>query len=163
MSLTQTQMFAQKDSSAELKNVAASTASLAKISKPTTTTASKVAELTPALQEAKDSLLRLEHWKFQIDPTDEGVKLNWALPSFDDHPWATIRANKPWQAQGFPNHHGVAWYRTKIQVPAKWRGSKILFHSDGVKDEYDLFINGKLIRHFGSKQIPTDGVQPKQC
>src|SRR5579862_1272388 len=94
--------------------------------------------LSAPLEEAQRSLLRLRTWKFQPDARDEGVKGGWAEPTFDDRGWRQMDPYKPWQEQGFPDHHGIGWYRMHIDVPDAWKGSKVLFHSEGIKEEYDL-------------------------
>lgn len=115
-------------------------------------------QLSTPLQEAQDSLLTLVNWKFHIDPSGDGQKNFWNDPAFDDSSWQSINGNKTWQLQGFPRYHGFAWYRARVNIPAEWKGSKILFHSEGIKEEYDLHVDGKFVRHFGSKNIPTGDV-----
>lgn len=114
--------------------------------------------LSPPLEEARKSVLFLTEWKFQPDAEDRGQSLGWASLSFDDSGWPVLKAVSPWQEQGYPEHHGVGWYRAQIFVPLSWKNTKILFHSDGIRDEYDLYVNGRLLRHFGSREIPTSFV-----
>jgi hypothetical protein len=65
---------------------------------------------------------------------------------------------KSWQDQGHKDFHGTGWYRQHVDVPLSWNGSKVIFHSEGIKEEYDLYVNGKYVRHFGSKIIPVGDV-----
>ena len=118
----------------------------------------KAAQLSEPWQKAAASDIRLNQWKFKTDPEKSGAENRYAEPSFDDSGWVRLNAQADWQHQGYPNHHGIGWYRLSIKVPTDWKGSKVLFHSEGIKEEYDLYINGKLIRHFGSDRIPVGGV-----
>ncbi|MGZ3722636.1 MAG: sugar-binding domain-containing protein, partial [Bdellovibrionales bacterium] len=112
--------------------------------------------LSAPLQEAKDSIFNLDSWKFQTDPT--GQANEWAAPDFDDGTWPTLNAEQTWQEQGFANYHGTAWYRLRVQIPPNWVDSKILLRSEGVAEEYDVYVNGKFARHFGSKDLPVGAV-----
>jgi hypothetical protein len=116
------------------------------------------AELSPPLKEACNSVWRLQNWIFQPDKTDEGTRKNWADPEFVDRNWQKMEPYKTWQDQGHKDFHGTGWYRLHIDVPADWKGSKVIFHSEGIREEYDLFVNGRLIRHFGSMKIPVGDV-----
>jgi len=73
--------------------------------------------LSAPLEEARSSVQRMRNWKFQPDKTDDGFKKGWADPSFDDTSWQKMDPYKPWQDQGFKDHHGIAWYRLPFNVP----------------------------------------------
>lgn len=92
-------------------------------------------------------------WRFQTDPQDVGLKEGWFSPSYNDSTWAKIDCGRTWEDQGFPNYDGYAWYRKIILVPQEWKGSGHLYLIfGGVDDEYDLFVNGKKVAHYGSKE-----------
>jgi alpha-mannosidase len=90
-------------------------------------------------------------WKFQTDPKNIGLKEKWFSPSFDDSKWAKIDCGRPWEEQGYPDYDGIAWYRKLISVPKEWMGKPLFIIFGGVDDEYDLFVNGEKIAHYGSK------------
>ena len=108
------------------------------------------------MDEARASLYDLNSWHFQ--PDSSGKSDQWANPSFDDSQWPVLTAEKSWQDQGFSNFHGIGWYRAKVDVPKQWHGSRIILRSEGIREEYDVFVNGKYIRHFGSTELPVGEV-----
>jgi len=43
------------------------------------------------------------------------------------------------------------WYKRKFEVPADWKGKKVIAHFDGVDHDASIFVNGKLAgRHSGA-------------
>jgi hypothetical protein len=111
---------------------------------------SRVVEPVASLDELKKSVVSLDpDWRFKTDPADVGVKKGWHQPSFDDSGWSLIAAGKHWEDQGYAGYDGIGWYRRTIAIPASWKGSVVRFEASGVDDEYDLYVNGKLIKHFG--------------
>ena len=112
--------------------------------------------ISAPLEEVRASLYDLNSWHFHPDPT--GKSDQWARPKFDDSHWPIISAEKSWQEQGFPRFHGTGWYRARVEIPAQWRGSKIILRSEGVREEYDVYVNGKYIRHFGGVKLPVGNV-----
>jgi hypothetical protein len=109
------------------------------------------------LKDLRQSILSLRQgWRFKTDPGDSGAAAGWALPTLDDSGWALIDAGRCWEEQGFAGYDGVAWYRQHVTIPAGWQGSPVSFISDGVDDEYDLYVNGAFVAHFG--QPPSTSV-----
>jgi len=100
-------------------------------------------QLREKLQERKVELVK-NTWKFKPDPKEEGLKLNWHQPSFKvDDSWKDIRIDKHWEAQGYPNLDGWAWYRLDVTVPKDWAGRPVYLTFEGVDDYYELFVNGQ--------------------
>lgn len=92
-------------------------------------------------------------WRFNTDPKDVGLREHWFSPSFDDSKWTVIDCGRPWEDQGFPNYDGIAWYRKKVLIPEKWAGKPLYLVFGGVDDEYDLFLNGTKVAHYGGREI----------
>ncbi len=92
-----------------------------------------------------------KEWKFKTDPKDIGLAEKWFAPSYNDSDWATIDCAKPWEQQGYPDYDGIAWYRKVVTPPQNWAGKPLYIIFGGVDDEYDLFVNGQKIAHYGSK------------
>lgn len=92
-------------------------------------------------------------WRFQTDPKDIGLNERWSSPSYDDSRWAIIDCGRPWEQQGFSDYDGIAWYRKSVVVPQEWAGKPLFILFGGVDDEYDLFVNGERIAHYGGKDI----------
>jgi hypothetical protein len=86
-------------------------------------------------------------WRFRAGD-DQTV---WAATGFDDSAWETLDAGRTWEAQGHAGYDGVAWYRKRVMVPASWQGSRVRLVANGVDDEYDVFVNGQLVKHHGER------------
>jgi alpha-galactosidase len=52
-------------------------------------------------------------WKFKT-----GDQPEWANPRFNDSGWSSIEIGKAWEAQGYNNYDGFAWYRVHILIPS---------------------------------------------
>jgi hypothetical protein len=81
-------------------------------------------------------------WRFH--PGDDA---RYADPGFDDSKWALIRGNRSWDAQGFKGLSGLAWYRTKVRIPAGDR--QLAVYVRGIDDSSQIFLDGKPIGSFG--------------
>ncbi len=94
-------------------------------------------------------------WRFHT-----GDDPHWAAPGLDDRDWETIDmtplpgshdgdVGRPdyvdgWMAHGHPGHHGYAWYRRAVTVPAAPAAWDILGPTL-VEDGYELYWNGELL------------------
>jgi alpha-glucosidase (family GH31 glycosyl hydrolase) len=85
-----------------------------------------------------------DDWKFKADPTDTGMLASWYSMNYQDNGWTDLNGGKPWEEQGFPDFHGLGWYRKWINIPDKTPG-QLYFILGGAADQYDLFINGERI------------------
>ena len=90
----------------------------------------------------------VKDWRFKLDSSGVGVARGWFRTDVDDKGWPTIRAGRVWEDQGFSDYDGFAWYRKQVVVP-KFNGPLYLIFG-GVDDEYDLYVNGTLIAHYGT-------------
>jgi len=83
----------------------------------------------------------------------------WKDPSFDDSGWKVVRTGVVWQAQGYRDYHGYAWYRMHVAIPSslrtggKWKDSLRIFLAH-VNDVDETFLNGKKIGQTGG--FPSD-------
>lgn len=85
-------------------------------------------------------------WRFHLGDDPDGSK-GWASPSFDDSGWTLIRSDRGWNAQGYHDPEGMAWYRATIQIPA---GTGPLSLSiTGINDSSEVFADGRLIGTYG--------------
>jgi hypothetical protein len=116
----------------------------------------------PALRAA--ATLLDGRWRFHT-----GDDPRWARVDADDSSWETIDLTAPpgshdgdvglpdyvggWMAQGHPGHHGYAWYRRAVSVPAG-RESWDILGPTLVEDGYELYWNGRLLG--GSGRIGPD-------
>ncbi len=101
---------------------------------------------------AAESTISLQtDWLFKPDPDDKGSPEAWYALDYDDSAWSSIDAGKRWEAQGFPDVDGFAWYRKWVDVPAEWDGKDIWFISAGINDSYVLYCNGTRVNSFGDE------------
>lgn len=113
------------------------------------------------VDDARKSFLFLDdQWHFAIDPQDQGISQGWMSPTFDDSAWGRIESRRPWEEQGYAGYDGYAWYRVPFFAPLEWRGSQVRFETDGAGDEYDVFVQGKLVRHQGGGDFGTIALWP---
>ena len=103
-------------------------------------------------------------WRFHI-----GDDRQWADANTDDDGWETVDMTAPpgshdgdvglpdyvggWMAQGHPGHHGYAWYRRAVTVPAGSESWDILGPTL-VEDGYELYWNGRRLG--GSGRLGPD-------
>ena len=64
-----------------------------------------------------------------------------ALPAQD---WRSITVPGDWESQMGP-HDGFAWYRCFVEVPAAWRGSRLLLTVRRVDDVDEAYFNGTRV------------------
>jgi alpha-glucosidase (family GH31 glycosyl hydrolase) len=89
------------------------------------------------------------NWKFAIDSTDVGLKDRWYGTTHPDSSWKDFQAASLWEEQGYPEYDGIGWYRKWVPVPKEIPHPLYLLFG-GVDDEYDLYINGDKITHYGT-------------
>lgn len=79
-------------------------------------------------------------WKFHL-----GDNKQWKSDGFDDTMWETIAVPADWEAKGYTDYDGYAWYRKEFAIPASLADEK-LYLSLGKIDDYDyVYLNGELI------------------
>jgi hypothetical protein len=103
-----------------------------------------IARMRAKLNEKRLDLVT-KSWQFMPDGKEEGLKLGWHQPDFDDKAWKPIKIGKHWEAQGYPDLDGWAWYRLKVDIPKDWAGVPIYLNSEGVDDAYEIYFNGTKI------------------
>ncbi len=87
-------------------------------------------------------------WQFH-----EGDDPRWALPSFDDSGWESIRVDAPMGAQGHPSYAGFAWYRRHVNIlPARGTAGQYQVLIPHAEDAYEVYWNAKLVGRYG--QLP---------
>lgn len=81
-------------------------------------------------------------WQFLPDAA-EGKTV--ADSAFDDSFWKTIDAGNWWQRLGYPDYHGVAWYRKTIALPALSANQKVVLQFDAVDGNAIVYVNGNKV------------------
>jgi hypothetical protein len=85
-------------------------------------------------------------WRFINQDSD------YSKSTFDDSAWKFIDATDTWQSQGFPNYHGVAWYRKNFSVAAP--AAKVLLFFGAVDGDAVVYVNGQKM---GEHQLGSHG------
>ncbi|MFT3878229.1 MAG: beta galactosidase jelly roll domain-containing protein [Gemmatales bacterium] len=107
-----------------------------------------IARMRAKLNEKKLELVT-KSWQFMPDGKNEGLKLGWEKPGFDDAAWKPIKIGQHWEGQGYPTLDGWAWYRLSVDIPKDWAGVPIYLNSEGVDDAYEIYVNGTKIGEGG--------------
>ncbi|MEN6356112.1 MAG: TIM-barrel domain-containing protein [Armatimonadota bacterium] len=89
-------------------------------------------------------------WMFNTDPTAEGQTQKWFSTEYDDSNWHTIAKMGRWESNGFPGYDGIGWYRKWVEIPESFKNWPVYIEFGGVSDEYDIYVNGTYITHYGS-------------
>ncbi|MFO0814412.1 MAG: glycoside hydrolase family 2 TIM barrel-domain containing protein [Gemmatales bacterium] len=110
-----------------------------------------IARMRAKLNEKKIDLVT-KSWQFMPDGKNEGLKLGWEKPGFDDKAWKPIKIGAHWEGQGYPALDGWAWYRLAVDVPPypqplspHGKGEQWYLNTEGVDDAYEIYINGTKI------------------
>ncbi len=91
------------------------------------------------------------NWLFHLDPNDQGTKEGWFSPDHGEGDWFIMVEPSTWENAGWRNYNGVAWYRKWVELPENLKNGPVHIGFGGVADEYDLYVNGKLVTHYGSQ------------
>jgi hypothetical protein len=106
-------------------------------------------------------------WDFQIDPMKIGEDIGLWKPEVTGGNWQKLKTSSAsWSDQGLRYYKGLAWYRTAVDVPAKFAGQRIFLWCGGVDETAEVWLNGKKIGiSHGAAFYPfemdaTDAVKP---
>lgn len=106
---------------------------------------------------------------FVFHPGDDP---KWRAPDWDDSQWAPIDPGRGWMRDGFPDHLGFGWYRTRIHMPlpqetryAHRLPKRLGLRLPSIVGSYQVFASGERVAQFGAFP-PHDHVMPaisQQC
>jgi len=95
-------------------------------------------------------------WDFLIDPSGAGEPLRWYRDGRIGGNWQPLLTRSAsWSDQGLHYYKGVAWYRTEVVVPERFRGRRILLWFGGVDEHAKVWLNGRLL---GTSDDPGHGL-----
>jgi len=83
-------------------------------------------------------------WKFDTGDWDE-----WRKTDYDDSKWDTIFVPAYWEAQGYKDYDGFAWYRKSFIFPQKFTDKKMVLMLGKIDDIDQTFVNGQLVGSVG--------------
>ncbi|WP_083919471.1 sialate O-acetylesterase [Pontibacter roseus] len=84
-------------------------------------------------------------WYTLLHQTDEGVKNNWAAPSFDDSGWNKMNIPGYWADGKLKDVNGVVWFRKEISVPKSMVGKEAKLMMGRIVDADEVYLNGTLV------------------
>ncbi|MFH1571095.1 MAG: sugar-binding domain-containing protein, partial [Gemmatimonadota bacterium] len=115
-------------------------------------------------------------WRFCLVPRPEATPATFADPAFDDGAWDSIAVPGCWTRQGYdrPIYTNVKmpWdeqppsvprqdnptglYRTFFDLPAAWRGRRVVLHLGGVESCFRVFVNGREAGMGKDSRLPSE-------
>ncbi len=83
-------------------------------------------------------------WRFAVgdDPARAGV-------DFDDAGWAKIDVPATWQAEGYRDYNGFAWYRRTFKMPRGHESQNLILSLGRIDDADEVFVNGQRVGGLG--------------
>lgn len=95
--------------------------------------------------DSRDRLTNLahQHWRFTV-----GDDARWSDPNFDDKSWSRVSVREPWEAEGYDNYNGYAWYRCRFTYSEKSSQATYLVLGR-IDDADEVFVNGKRVGGMG--------------
>jgi len=94
---------------------------------------------------------RWRRWLFSTDPKNTGIEeLRWSIGYNIEGQWPRINPTMSWtRDKRFASYKGIAWYRTRLHIPAEWAGSDVAL-TFRVAGKERLWLNDKEITRRGS-------------
>ncbi|MEQ9440193.1 MAG: beta galactosidase jelly roll domain-containing protein [Cyclobacteriaceae bacterium] len=83
-------------------------------------------------------------WNFAL-----GDNLKWKDPDWKDDDWEKIMVPYFWEAQGFYNYDGYAWYRKTFFLPNEYAHEDMLLLLGRIDDYDQVFVNGVKVGSTG--------------
>lgn len=83
-------------------------------------------------------------WKFKTGDDD-----SWSETTFDDSHWQELKVPLLWDAQGYKEYDGFAWYRVKFRVPSNLANRRLVLLLGRIDDMDEAYLNGELIGRTG--------------
>lgn len=79
-------------------------------------------------------------WKFTIGDSDEYRERN-----YNDRDWEEIAVPAAWEAEGFLNYNGYAWYRFSFEGDALEGMKDLTINLGYIDDVHEAYFNGELV------------------
>ena len=83
-------------------------------------------------------------WLFRLGDDPE-----WAQPRVAEAEWDSLRVPAMWDAQGYSDYDGHAWYRTTVTLTAKQADQDLVLVLGAVDDLDQTFVNGTEVGRTG--------------
>ncbi|MGH9301387.1 MAG: sugar-binding domain-containing protein, partial [Acidimicrobiales bacterium] len=114
-------------------------------------------------------------WRFRLMDCPQAVRSDFGREDLDDSDWTEVQVPGNWTTQGFdrPHYTNVAMpfpeapplapkdnptglFRTRVEVPAAWRGRRIVLHLGGAESVLYVFVNGKAVGMGKDSRLPSE-------
>ncbi len=102
-----------------------------------------------------DSLDLLRRWSARHDPDDAGLRAQWwDVPPREG--WVSTRTDEPWQVALGEATTGVAWYRRRARLPARWLapGRRVWLRFEAVATDCTAWVNGVEVGSHSGDYLP---------
>ncbi len=97
-----------------------------------------------------------DEWDFLLDPSGIGELGGWQRPGPLGGNWQRLKTtSRSWSDQGLHYYKGLAWYRTEVEIPERFRGRRIYLWLGGVDSVATIWVNG---RYLGTSRDPGEGL-----
>jgi len=106
----------------------------------------------PNPQFQRDAWFHLNgQWSFDFDPVKSGQAAGWMdSTGFDRAIIVPFCPESKLSDVGHTDFIEAIWYHRTIDIPADWKGQRVLLHFGGVDDESEVYIDGQSVAlHFG--------------
>jgi beta-galactosidase len=114
-------------------------------------------------------------WRFRLAPRPEAIPPDFASPALDDSGWDRLPVPSNWTMHGhdrphytnvqmpFPNappnvpdDNPTGLYRTRFEVPADWRGRRIVLHVGGAESVLHVWVDGRPVGLGKDSRLPQE-------
>jgi len=95
--------------------------------------------------QSKDKIKLKGDWMFIL-----GDDMKFADPEYDDSKWTEISVPSSWEAEGFQNYDGYAWYRKTFTLDLESNEGHLILHLGRIDDVDEVYLNGEFIGRTGS-------------
>ena len=107
--------------------------------------ASEADALGGALEPESPYVLSLNgDWKISWCGDPAQRPLDFWKTDFDDSTWGFIDTDRHLEKQGVPFGYKNAWFRTKVEIPEKFRGLRTIAYFRGIDEGCVLYVNGQV-------------------
>ncbi|GIU77645.1 MAG: beta-glucuronidase [Bryobacteraceae bacterium] len=85
-------------------------------------------------------------WQFAFDDKDEGLGAGWHLTAqpFTRNIVVPFCFESKLSGIGDTSFHPVVWYRRQFEIPAGWKGRRVLLHFGAVDYKATVWVNGQI-------------------
>lgn len=81
----------------------------------------------------------------ELPKTDEGEKLGWLKPEFNDVSWPKMTLPTFWEAAGYPNVDGYFYFRGTFMLTAEQAAGSTTLYLGAIDDGDWTYINGEMV------------------